>query len=273
MTPEQIERKHQEDLQRLRGFRLMDDDFMTKCFEGEPACIELVLQIIMEKADLKVLEVRTQVFVENLLERSVRLDILATDAQGAKYNIEIQRSDKGAGYKRARYHSSMMDVNLLEKSEDFDKLPETYVIFITANDVIGESKPVYRVGRCFLDSGKIFEDGTHILYVNGAYRGDSPLGRLMHDFACTDPSDMNYSVLADRVRYFKENKEGVLTMCKVIEDMRKEERKETTVEYAKRMLDTNKYKVEDVAEIFDLSVDEVEQLKLKPSIGRIRELS
>lgn len=208
LTPEQIERKHQEDLQRLRGFRLMDDDFMTKCFEGEPACIELVLQIIMEKADLKVLEVRTQVFVENLLERSVRLDILATDAQGAKYNIEIQRSDKGAGYKRARYHSSMMDVNLLEKSEDFDRLPETYVIFITANDVIGESKPVYRVGRCFLDSGKIFEDGTHILYVNGAYRGDSPLGRLMHDFACTDPSDMNYSVLADRVRYFKENKEG-----------------------------------------------------------------
>ena len=62
-------------------------------------------------------------------------------------------------------------------------------------------------------------------------------------------------------------------MCKVIEDMRKEERKETTVEYAKRMLDTNKYKVEDVAEIFDLSVDEVEQLKLKPSIGRISELS
>lgn len=230
MTPEQIERKHQEDLQRLRGFRLMDDDFMTKCFEGEPACIELVLQIIMEKADLKVLDVRTQVFVENLLERSVRLDILATDARGTKYNIEIQRSDKGAGYKRARYHSSMMDVNLLEKSEDFDVLPETYVIFITANDVIGEGKPVYRVGRCILDSGKIFEDGTHILYVNGAFRGDSAIGRLMHDFACTNPSDMNYNVLADRVRYFKESKEGVATMCKVIEDMRKQERAEGRAE-------------------------------------------
>ena len=30
---EQIDRKHQEDLERLRGFRLMDDDFLTKCFE------------------------------------------------------------------------------------------------------------------------------------------------------------------------------------------------------------------------------------------------
>lgn len=273
LTPEQIERKHQQDLQRLRGFRLMDDDFMTKCFEGEPACIELVLQIIIEKADLKVLDVRTQVFVENLLERSVRLDILATDAQGAKYNIEIQRSDKGAGYKRARYHSSMIDVNLLEKGESFDRLPETYVIFITANDVIGEGKPVYRIGRCFLDSGKIFEDGTHILYVNGAFRGDSPIGRLMHDFACTDPSEMNYNLLADRVRYFKESKEGVATMCKVIEDMRREERREATVEYAKRMLDKNKYGVEEVADIFGLSVDEVEHLKKSSSSGRIGELS
>lgn len=267
MTEEQIARKHQEDLQRLRGFRLMDDDFMTKCFEGEPVCMELVLQIIMEKADLKVLDAHTQVFVENLLERSVRLDILATDAQGAKYNIEIQRNDKGAGYKRARYHSSMMDVNLLEKSEDFDKLPETYVIFITENDVIGDGEPLYQIGRCFLNSGKRFNDGTHILYVNGAYRGDSPIGRLMHDFSCTDPSDMHYSVLADRVRYFKESKEGVMTMCKVIEDMRREERKETTIEYAKRMLGTHKYGAEEVADIFGLSMDEVERLKKKLSLG------
>ena len=37
---EQIDRKHQEDLQRLRGFRLLDDDFLTKCFEGDTASIE-----------------------------------------------------------------------------------------------------------------------------------------------------------------------------------------------------------------------------------------
>lgn len=36
-TAEQIDRRHQEDLQRLRGFRLLDDDFLTKCFEGDPA--------------------------------------------------------------------------------------------------------------------------------------------------------------------------------------------------------------------------------------------
>ena len=76
-------------MQRLRGFRLLDDDFLTKCFEGNTASIELVLRIIMEKPDLQVIDVRTQVFVENLLNRSVRLDILATDSAGDKYNIEI----------------------------------------------------------------------------------------------------------------------------------------------------------------------------------------
>ena len=50
---------------------------------------ELVLRIVLEKPDLKVLDVRTQVFVENLLDRSVRLDILATDSTGAKLNVEV----------------------------------------------------------------------------------------------------------------------------------------------------------------------------------------
>ena len=121
---EQIDKKHQEDIQRLKGFRLLDDDFLTKCFEEDTASIEMVLQIVLEKPDLKVLDVRTQVFVENLLNRSVRLDILATDSTGAKLNVEIQRSDKGAGKKRARYNSSMMDANLLKKGEEFDKLLE-----------------------------------------------------------------------------------------------------------------------------------------------------
>lgn len=41
-----FEKKHQEDLQRLRGFRLLDDDFMTKVFE-DISCAELLLRIIL----------------------------------------------------------------------------------------------------------------------------------------------------------------------------------------------------------------------------------
>ena len=258
---EQIDRKHQEDLQRLRGFRLLDDDFFTKCFEGNTASIELVLQIVLEKPDLKVLDVRTQVFVENLLNHSVRLDILATDSTGAKLNVEVQRSDKGAGRKRARYNSSMMDANLLKKGEDFDKLPETWVIFITENDVMGNGLPLYSIERCFLGSGERFEDGSHILYVNGAYRGDTPIGKLMHDFSCTDAEDMYYGTLADRVRFFKESKEGIVIMCQAMEDMRNQTLKEGAINSAKRMMEDGILTLEKIAEYAGLPLDEVKKLK------------
>ena len=266
---EQIDQKHQEDLQRLRGFRLLDDDFLTKCFDGDTASIELVLQIVLEKPDLKVLDVRTQVFVENLLNRSVRFDILSTDSTGAKINVEIQRADKGAGRKRARYNSSMMDATLLKKGDDFDNLPETWVVFITENDVIGKGLPLYPVERCFLGTGERFEDGSHILYVNGAYRGDTPIGKLMHDFSCTNAADMYYTTLADRVRFFKESKEGILIMCKVMEDMRKESLEEGVKEgikagainTAKRMLSDGMLTLEKIAEYAGLPLDEVKKLK------------
>ena len=258
---EQIDQKHQEDLQRLRGFRLLDDDFLTKCFEGDTASIELVLQIVLEKPDLKVLDVRTQVFVENLLNRSVRLDILATDSTGAKLNVEVQRSDKGAGRKRARYNSSMMDANLLKKGDDFDKLPETWVIFISENDVMGKGLPLYPIERCFLETGERFEDGSHILYVNGAYRGDTPIGKLMHDFSCTDAADMYYGTLADRVRFFKESKEGIEIMCRAMEDMRNQTLREGMINVAKKMLEDGTITLEKIAEFVGLSVDEVKKLK------------
>ncbi len=266
MTAAEImDKKHQEDLQRLKGFRLMDDDFLTKCFEGDSSCIQLVLRIVLDMPDLVVVDVRTQVFVENLLNRSIRLDILATDSKGRKINVEVQRSDKGAGRKRARYNSGMMDANLLQKGEDFDQLPETYVVFITEHDVIGKGQAVYRVERYFAGTNEPFGDGSHILYVNGAYRDDSPIGKLMHDFSCTDPAEMHYAVLADRVRYFKESKEGSAIMCKVIEDMRREEREEgrqeTLIQIAQRMLAAGRYALEEIAEISGLSLDEVRQLQ------------
>ncbi len=269
---QRLELEHQEDLQRIRGFRLMDDDFLTKCFDGYTAGMELVLGILLERPEIKVLDVRTQVFVENLLKRSVRLDILAVDSTGARFNCEVQREDRGAAYRRARYNASMMDAHLLKKGEDFDALPETCVIFITENDVIGQGKPLYRIERCFTDTGAVFDDGSHILYVNGACRDDTPVGRLMHDFACTDPAQMHYGLLADKVRFYKENKEGITAMCKVMEDMRERSlqegvqigQKENQAQTARRMLARGRDSLEEIAALTGLSAAEVARLQAAP---------
>jgi hypothetical protein len=85
--------------------------------------------------------------------------------------------------------------------------------------------------------GKPFDDGEHIIYVNGADKDASTaLGKLMHDFFCTDPDDMHYKELADKVRYFKEDEKGVAAMCKVMEDMRKESKWEQIVASVLRWL-------------------------------------
>ena len=61
-----------------------------------------------------------------------------------------------------------------------------------------------------------------VLYVNGEYRDDSDIGKLMHDFNCTSADDMNFEILAEKPRYLKENPKGVSEMCKVMEDLRVE---------------------------------------------------
>lgn len=55
------------------------------------------------------------------------------------------------------------------------------------------------------EGNEAFGDGSHILYVNGKYRGNDEIGKLMHDFSCTNPDDINYEILAKKARYFKQD--------------------------------------------------------------------
>ena len=263
MSDLDFERKHAEDLQRLRGLRLLDDDFMNKVFEDK-ACAEFLLQIILQRTDLRVQRAHGQHDIKNLQGRSVRLDILAVDETDRVYNIEVQRSDKGAGVKRARYNSSLIDANVTEPGDEYEKLNETYVIFITEHDVLGDGHPIYHIDRTVRETGALFGDESHILYVNAQIKDDTALGQLMHDFSCTSAEEMHYQILADRVRYFKEDTEGVATMCKVMEDMRNEAAREADkarmIKIAQRMLNSGKYTYEDIADVLEISVDEVKTL-------------
>ena len=264
MSDLDFERKHAEDLQRLRGFRLLDDDFMNKVFEDK-ACAEFLLQIILQRTDLRVQRVHGQHDIKNLQGRSVRLDILAVDEAGRVYNIEVQRSDKGAGVKRARYNSSLIDANVTEPGDEYEKLNETYVIFITEHDVLDGSHPIYHIDRTVRETGALFGDESHILYVNAQIKGDTALGQLMHDFSCTSAEEMHYQILADRVRYFKEDTEGVATMCKAMEDMRNQAAREAaklnSVETARMLLTLGKLSYEEIAKsVRLLTVDEVKAL-------------
>ena len=153
----------------------------------------------------------------------------------------------------------MIDADTLVKGEDYEKLPDSYVIFITENDVMGAGYPVYHADRLVAETGKPLGDGTHIIYVNGAYRGDSAIGKLMYDFSCRRPEDMHYRPLALQARYYKEDGKGVETMCRIMEELIDEEKTEMIIKM-KRM---GKLSAEDIAEITGFTVAEVEAIDEK----------
>ena len=237
---------------------------MNICFDGYIEGTELLIRIILNRDDIRVKQVQTQRQMKNLVGRDVRLDIDAVDSEGREIDIEIQRADHGAARRRARYYSSILDAHLLQPSEPFERLPETLVIFITENDVMGAGLPLYTVERQITETGMPFNDGEHIIYVNGAARNDTTeLGKLMQDFFCTDPDDMHFRELAKKTRYFKQSEEGKAAMCKVLEDMRKEaadravwdEKVDTVLEFAKMGLPD-----EQIAQGTRLTVKQVKEI-------------
>ena len=255
--------KYYDEIQKLR---LIDDIFMTQFFKDCIPCTEFVLSIILNRNDLKVKSVKTQKIIKGLgKDRALSLDIFAEDEKGKGYNIEIQRADEGADKRRARFHSSIIDSISLKSGNKFSELCDNYVIFITENDVLKGGLPLYTINRYIEENGKIFDDGSHIIYVNGSDRNSSTaLGKLMHDFFEPEPSKMFYTVLAERTKYFKETDKEIKKMDDFTIRMRnagrEEGRKEERENIVKTMLQKGKLALDEISEYTGISLRRVKAI-------------
>ncbi|WP_051688381.1 hypothetical protein [Butyrivibrio sp. AE2032] len=118
-------------------------------------------------------------------------------------------------------------------------------------------RPAGATSKFTFAAGLPFNDGEHIIYVNGAMKGsDTALAKLMSDFFCTEAKDMNYKELSEKVRYFKESEKGVERMFDSLEDMRNEVRIETAL----KMIAGGKLSLEDIASYSGLPLDKVKEL-------------
>ena len=265
LTPEE---QHKKDLERLEKMRPLDDDLMRELFRNNIPLAQFVLRIMTGKDDLVITSEETQYDMERLLgARSICLDVLATDSERRKFNLEIQRADMGATPQRARYHSSAMDIEFLSAKQNFDELPITYVIFVTENDVRKGNRPVYTFERADILTGESFGDGEYILFVNGAYTNqedNSDLAKLIHDFRCNNADDMYFDLMAERTRYYKKSPKGVSHMCKIMEDMRNEAAKEAEtqekIRIALRMLSDGTLTNDQIAMFTALPIEKIEEL-------------
>lgn len=241
---------------KIENLTLMSDRFSSFVF-SDKAAVESVLKIATGEKDLVVTESSVQETVLNVQGRDIRLDIKAL-AKNKAYNIEIQNSDEGASPKRARYNSGLLDQVIFEKGLNWEKLLETYIIFITKNDVLGKNLPIYHIENTILETGEEFNDSMHIIYINCAYNcnGDTDLEHLIHDFNCKKADEMYIKELADRVRYFKETKKGEESMCEIFDQYANER----AMEIAKNFL-SDGMSVESVAKNTKLPIETVQEIK------------
>ena len=209
------------------GLTLFDDDLMSRVFDKNIEATELILRIILER-DIKVICVDGQDELKNheVGGRNITLDVHALEENGEEIDIEVQGNAAGANVKRARYHSSMVDSRMLREGQDFKKIKNSYVIFIYRHDKYKKGLPLYHIDRYVKETGELFDDGSHIIYVNGSYKGNDEIGRLMADFHQTNSEHMHYMTLAQSVKHYKETEEGRGQMCEAVEKYAEEYAKE-----------------------------------------------
>lgn len=233
----------------IDDMNLFDDDLMSMVFDANIEATELLLKIILNQDDIKVEKVVGQREFQNPIVggRDIRVDIWAQDGTGKHYNVEVQQRSEGAHIRRARFHSGMMDSRMLKAGQEFSELQDSYMVFITRTDIFGHGIPIYTIDRHFREIDEFFDDGSHIIYVNGAYKGDDAIGNLIHDFACKESKDMYYPELAAGMKHFKEEG-GRKKMCEAVEKYAEEKaervRLSNLIENVKNLMDSMKWSAE-----------------------------
>ena len=260
----------------IRSLCMMNNRLMNFMLDDNKEAAQVFLRIILGDDKIKVKNVRIQSFIQNIYGHSSQLDILAQDSIARYFNVEVQRSDEGAPARRARFYSSILDTHFLQPGKLYEELPDTYVIFITENDVLHDNLPLYNIRRRIDENAKCFEDGSHIIYVNSQRRDDTALGKLMQDLYCTEPKNLHYHEFAERMEFLKYSKEGEEKMTDVIEEyaakkaeaVAKEAAKKTAqarnVELAKDLLSEGE-SIERTVRLSKLSEAEVRELASKLS--------
>lgn len=202
-------------LQQIKQLKLMDDVLMVKCFENSPECTDLLLQLVLKK-----LVLQTKTVTVQWKGPSVGLSILAADSRGRCYKVKVFRDDTADRDRKTGLILHSADFEAVRAGRYFEEA-EHYVIYIVEHGAV--RKPVVRSGILMDGAGKNgwWGFGTTAFYVNCDRKNRSPLGQLMYDFSCTDPSYMNYPILAEKVRYFKEDQQGIRALREILDQKRK----------------------------------------------------
>lgn len=173
------------------------------------------------------------------------------------YGIEPQCYKQNGIYHRDRYYGAMLDASILKSGQDFSELPNRCIIVLTEKDFSSNDPMIQHIKKVDLMSGNVVNSGEEEIIVNlAAAANDSELGQFIRDWTNPNPDDIKNPVLAEALRYYKSNPEGVHKMYAMLE----ETKREADLKYIGILLNHG-LSVKEIAKETDLEETYVEEIK------------
>lgn len=264
---------------KFENLTIQNDFIFKKVMSRKRICIHLLEELLQIKiADINYLEAEKSLEPE-YTSRGIRLDIIVADDRNTHYNLEMQvKNNKNPDTKkhvlpkRTRYYQALLDIDLLQKGQDYDELSPTYIIFFCLFDFFEDSQRIYTFKRRCLENMEIeLADEAAIMFLNTlGTKGDvSPDIQSLFDYINSNTVTSNFTrEVADTITEIKNDKkvrDSYMTYEMRMKDIREESLAEgeakQKLRVAKLMLAKGCYSLQEIVELSGLSIDNIEKLK------------
>ena len=247
------------------------DDFMFGIIMQNPEICRMVLELILEIQIEKIEYPEEQKSIALLRDKkSVRLDVYVKDGKGTVYDIEMQTTSKRDLALRSRYYQGMIDLNLIGKGVGYQKLNQSYIIFICTFDPFGRGRNRYTFESiCQEDRGLKLEDKATRIFMNTKGTADDvpgPVKRFLRfiDSASKPETDDELLIIMyeelQRVRYNEDWRRDYMTYLMELQEREQEAREEMKQEIIRTMR-KNGVEPKQIAKLTGIPLEEVERIE------------
>lgn len=188
--------------------KTIKDNFIFGAVMQNPQKCKALLECILK---IKIREIRypelEKTIKKTYWSKGIRLDVYVEDEENTIYNIEMQATNKKELPKRMRYYQGMIDLNVIDKGQDYSRLKQSYVIFICDYDEFGLGRHIYTFENVCKEYPQLtLKDGTIKIVLNTKGTADDvseDIKELLHFFGGDEPKSDLTRMLDEEVKSVK----------------------------------------------------------------------
>lgn len=229
------------------SLQIKNDYIFSKVMRDKEICIALLEKLLKLKIeDIVYLEEEKTINIE-YAAKSVRLDVYVEGGNRA-FNLEMQATSQSERPYRSRYYQGLIDLNSIEKGEDYDELKESYVIFICTFDPFEKGLAQYTFENlCEEDTTIRLKDGTKKIFFNSKNyaKAESEDVREFLRYVNGEKSDNPFVRIIDnkvaKVKSSKEWRREYMTLMMRERAIKRETREETRREDIRKLVESLRF--------------------------------